>query len=79
MLNRLLKNILKTSTDDDLVAEKMIETENEHYDFDKSNVVNETKKEVESNTASEELTLEEMKNVDALCEDPEGIEEPEFP
>jgi recombinational DNA repair protein RecT len=62
VLNRLLKNILKTSTDDDLVAEKMIETENEHYDFDKSNVINDVKKDVEENTAKEELPFPEVED-----------------
>jgi recombination protein RecT len=60
VLNRLLKNILKTSTDDDLVAEKMIETENEHYDFDKANVVEDVKKDVEENTAKQELPFEDI-------------------
>ena len=59
VLNRLLKNILKTSTDDDLVAEKIIETENDQYEFDKSNVVNEVQQDVEEKTASEELPFEE--------------------
>lgn len=59
VLNRLMKNILKTSTDDDLVAETLIKTENEQYDFDKSNVVKEVKQDVEENTASEELPFQE--------------------
>lgn len=58
VLNRLLKNILKTSTDDDLVAEKMISTENEQYDYDKNGEVVETvKQSVEQGTASQEAPL----------------------
>ncbi len=61
VFNRLMKNILKTSTDDDLVAETLIKTENEHYEFDKENVVSEVKKDVEENTATQELPFEESK------------------
>ena len=81
VLNRLLKNILKTSTDDDLVAEKMIETENQHYEFDKSNVVEEVKQDVEENTAKEELPFPEVEDdLDSQAEEyfSKSEEEPEF-
>jgi recombination protein RecT len=60
VLNRLMKNLLKTSTDDDLVAETLIKTENEHFEFDKSNVVQEVKTDVEENTGKEDLPFEEV-------------------
>jgi len=55
VLNRLMKNILKTSTDDDLVAETLIKTENEHYEFDNEDVIDQVTGEVEEQTAKEEL------------------------
>lgn len=55
VLNRLLKNILKTSVDDDLVAETLIASENEHFDFSKENVIESVKQEVSAGTASEDL------------------------
>jgi len=73
VLNRLLKNILKTSTDDDLVAEKMIETENEHYDFDKGNVVEEVKNDVEENTGKVELPFEELEQEEDLDSQAENL------
>ena len=78
VLNRLMKNLLKTSTDDDLVVETLIKTENEHYEFDKTNVVNETKEEVETNTASEELPFEEVEEDDPFDKVDYKEEEPEF-
>lgn len=55
VLNRLMKNILKTSTDDDLVAETLIKTENEHYKFDNDQVIDQVTEEVEEQTAKQEL------------------------
>jgi recombination protein RecT len=55
VLNRLMKNILKTSTDDDLVAETMIKTENKHYEFDNDQVIDQVTEEVNEQTAKEEL------------------------
>jgi recombination protein RecT len=57
VLNRLMKNILKTSTDDDLVAETMIKTENEHYEFDNDQVIDQVTEEVENETAKQDLPL----------------------
>lgn len=51
-INRLVKMILKTTNDDDLLAETIIENENQHYDFDENNiqyVENEVKKEIATN------------------------------
>jgi recombination protein RecT len=59
VLNRLMKNILKTSTDDDLVAETMIKTENEHYEFDNDQVIDQVTEEVENETAKQELPTTE--------------------
>lgn len=42
VLNRLLKNILKTSTDDDVVAETMIKNEQNHFDFESTGEVVDT-------------------------------------
>lgn len=81
VLNRLMKNILKTSTDDDLVAETLINTENDHYDFDKGNVVEEVKKDVEENTAKEDLTFSETEeDLDSKAENlfSQAEEEPAF-
>jgi recombination protein RecT len=60
VLNRLMKNILKTSTDDDVVAETMIRTENEHFEFSDEQVVETVKKNVEQQTASQEPPKEEI-------------------
>ena len=35
-INRLVKTILQTSNDDDLLAETMIQNESQHYDFDEN-------------------------------------------
>lgn len=59
VLNRLMKNILKTSTDDDLVAETLIKTENEHYGFDNEDVIDQVTEEVENETAKQELPSHE--------------------
>jgi hypothetical protein len=50
-----MKNILKTSTDDDLVAETLIKTENEHYDFKNEDVIDQNVNDVEEQTAKEEM------------------------
>ena len=83
VLNSLLKNILKTSTDDDLVAEKMIETENEHYEFDKNNVVEDVKQTVEEKTAKEDLPFPEVEQEEDLDSQAENLfsqteDEPDF-
>ncbi len=49
VINRLVKMLLQTTNDDDLLAEKMIENEEQHYDFDETEVVEEAKKEIELN------------------------------
>jgi recombination protein RecT len=59
VLNRLMKNILKTSTDDDLVAETLIKTENEHYEFDNEDVIDQVTEEVNEQTAKQELPSHE--------------------
>lgn len=82
VLNRLLKNILKTSTDDDLVAEKMIETENEHYDFKENGdvVKSVTKEEIETKTGQEEIPVieeeqQEESTSEVVTDDGEIIEQ----
>lgn len=49
VINRLVKMIAQTSNDDDLLAEKMIENEEQHYNFSETEVVEEAKKEIELN------------------------------
>lgn len=48
-INRLVKMLLQTTNDDDLLAENIIQNEDQHYDFDETEVVEEAKKEIELN------------------------------
>jgi len=48
-INRLVKMLLQTTNDDDLLAENIIQNEDQHYDFDETEIVEETKKEIELN------------------------------
>ena len=41
--------LLQTTNDDDLLAENIIQNEDQHYDFSETEVVEETKKEIELN------------------------------
>ena len=43
------QNALQTTNDDDLLAENIIQNEDQHYDFSETEVVEETKKEIELN------------------------------
>lgn len=49
VINRLVKMLLQTTNDDDLLAENIIQNEDQHYDFDETEIVEETKKEIELN------------------------------
>ena len=49
VINRLVKMLLQTTNDDDLLAENIIQNEDQHYDFSETEVVEETKKEIELN------------------------------
>lgn len=49
VINRLVKMLLQTTNDDDLLAENIIQNEDQHYDFDETEVVEEAKKEIELN------------------------------
>lgn len=49
VINRLVKMILQTSNDDDLLAEVVINNENQHYNFEETEVVEDAKKEIELN------------------------------
>lgn len=49
VINRLVKMIIQTSNDDDLLAETMAQNEDQHYNFSETEVVEETKKEIEQN------------------------------
>lgn len=58
VINRLIKMILQTSNDDDLLAETLIKNEDNHYDFETKTVENveeETKLEIATNANSGEL------------------------
>lgn len=49
VINRLVKMLLQTTNDDDLLAENIIQNEDQHYNFEETEVVEETKKEIEQN------------------------------
>ena len=49
VINRLVKMLLQTTNDDDLLAETMVQNEDQHYDFSETEVVEEAKKEIELN------------------------------
>ena len=49
VINRLVKMIIQTSNDDDLLAETMVQNEDQHYNFSETEVVEEAKKEIELN------------------------------
>jgi len=49
VINRLVKMIIQTSNDDDLLSETMIHNEDQHYNFDETEIVEDTKKEIELN------------------------------
>lgn len=49
VINRLVKMIIQTSNDDDLLAETMAQNEDQHYNFSETEVVEEAKKEIELN------------------------------
>lgn len=53
-INRLIKMILKTTNDDDLLSETIIQNENQHYDFEVKDV--KTVEEVETKTKLEIAT-----------------------
>lgn len=55
VINRLVKMILQTSNDDDLLAEVVINNENQHYNFEETEVIEETKKEIETNANTGEV------------------------
>jgi recombination protein RecT len=52
VFNRLMKRILKTSNDDDLVAETLIHSEEQHFEFETDNVIETVKADVKKETAS---------------------------
>ncbi len=49
VINRLVKMLLQTTNDDDLLAENIIQNEDQHYDFSETEVVEDAKKEIELN------------------------------
>lgn len=49
VINRLVKMLLQTTNDDDLLAENIIQNEDQHYNFEETEVVEEAKKEIELN------------------------------
>jgi recombination protein RecT len=49
VINRLVKMIIQTSNDDDLLAETMVQNEDQHYNFSETEVVEDAKKEIELN------------------------------
>ncbi len=48
-INRLVKMLLQTTNDDDLLAENIIQNEDQHYNFPETEVVEDAKKEIELN------------------------------
>jgi recombination protein RecT len=55
VINRLLKGILKTSTDQDLLAETLIKTEQDHFDFGNGKVIESVKQEAIEETGSKDI------------------------
>lgn len=49
VINRLVKMLLQTTNDDDLLAENIIQNEDQHYDFNETEIVEDAKKEIELN------------------------------
>jgi len=77
VINRLLKGILKTSTDQDLLAETLIKTEQEHYEFDNTSVIETVKQSALEETGSEPIPedIQDSEAVGVPITDPELIAE----
>jgi recombination protein RecT len=77
VINRLLKGILKTSTDQDLLAETLIKTEQEHYEFDNTSVIETVKQSALEETGSEPIPedIQDSEAVGVPIADPELIAE----
>jgi recombination protein RecT len=63
-LNRLIKSIVKTSTDQDILAETIDENEKRQFDFETGEVVESVKKEVAKETASVKPPLPQPQKVE---------------
>jgi len=77
VLNRLTKTIIQTSNDDDLLAETMIENEYQHYDFEITDVEEESKKEIATNANTGEILDIPEETPEEITNQEEEIIEPE--